>query len=95
MPTKEEIYDDQISPLMSKVIAICKEHKIANVCSFFLGDSEEGSGLHCTTAMVQEDFEPSDELEQCYSILMQRGPSPLMITVRDGDGNVKRMDTIL
>lgn len=94
--TKEEIYDQQISPLMTQVIAICKEHKIANVCSFALGDDEDGDSLLCTTVMTTEEFEPPEELKRCCSILLNRGPSPsLMVTTRDGDGNVTRMDAIL
>lgn len=33
-PTREEIYDDQISLLISQIIAICKEHKIPLVANF-------------------------------------------------------------
>jgi hypothetical protein len=32
--TKEDIYDEQISPLMTKIIAICKEHQIPMVAQF-------------------------------------------------------------
>jgi hypothetical protein len=63
---REEIYDDQISPLMTKVIAICKEHDIPFVFSAQLNDdrvgdedcNEDGDPIgpfYCTTAVVGED----------------------------------------
>lgn len=42
--TKEQVYDSEISPLMEKIIAICKKHKIAMLCDFGLGDD-----LKCTS----------------------------------------------
>ena len=93
MPTKEEIYDEQISPLMTQIIAICKEHKIANVCSFSL-DLDEG--LCCTTCMTQDEFEPPEKFRECVKLLYgENQGSPLMMTVRDGDGNVKEMHAIM
>jgi len=62
MATKKEIYDEQIRPLMTKIIAICSEHKIGNLCTFSLGDDDEGEGLMCTTAMATEEFEPPERL---------------------------------
>ena len=91
MPTKEEIYDEQISPLMTQIIAICKEHKIANVLSFSL-DLEEG--LCCTTCMTQDEFAPPEKFKECVRLLYPQ-QSPLMMTVRDGDGNVKEMHAIM
>ena len=36
--TKEQIYDDQIYPLVKQIVAICKEHKINTHAIFFLDD---------------------------------------------------------
>jgi len=57
---KEEVYDEKIRPLMTQIIEICREHKIANVCSFCLGldPNKGGQVLACTTAMVTSEFEP-------------------------------------
>lgn len=90
--TKEEIYDAQISPLMAQIIAICKEHKIAMVASFSL-DLEEG--LCCTTCLTAEEFDPPEKFVEIVGILYPPPRSPLMLTVRDGDGNVKEMHAIL
>lgn len=52
---KEEIYDDQISPLMQNIIGICREHGIAMIASFNIAHDGEGpngedcSRLTCTS----------------------------------------------
>ena len=52
--TKEEIYDEQINPLMAQILTICKEHKIAMICDFAL-DAED---FHCTSALLDKEYEP-------------------------------------
>lgn len=80
--TKEQIYDEQISPLMTQVIAICREHKIANICTFSLDECDDGEseGLRCTTAM---------------QAIRGGGAPRTMMTVRDGDGKIKEMHAFL
>jgi len=55
---KESVYDEQIFPLMSKVIAICQEHEIPIVCTFQYGHSDEDGALLCTTVLTK--FERTD-----------------------------------
>ncbi len=46
---KEEVYDREISPLIKKVIDICKENEIPMLASFnYENDKDEGEG-YCTT----------------------------------------------
>lgn len=89
--TKEQIYDEQISPLMQQIIAICNEHKIANVCTFSL-DIE--SGLLATTCNTSDEVEPPDEFRECVKLLFPQRRSPLMVTVDHGDGS-KTISAIL
>lgn len=42
----EKVYDEQIAPLMDKIIAICKEHNIPLACSFQYAPDD-----HCLTAL--------------------------------------------
>lgn len=54
VPQREAVYDDQISPLMSQIIALCKEHDIPMVSCFQLDNREpEDRKLHCITAMLE------------------------------------------
>lgn len=55
--TKEQVYDEQINPLMERIIAICSEHKIAHVCTFSLDCDRD---LLCTTANASSECDPPD-----------------------------------
>ena len=63
---REAIYDEEIAPLMGKIIAICKEHEIPMVADFQLNDdrercselNEDGDEVgpfHCTTLLTHFD----------------------------------------
>ena len=57
---KEPFYDERISPLMSQIIALCKEAKINMAAQFSLGyDDENEAPLWCTT--VLHNVDPDDE----------------------------------
>lgn len=88
--TKEQIYDEQISPLIRQIIAICNEHKIANVCVFSL-DSQ--SGLNALTCNTTDEVEAPEHFRECVKILRPQR-NTLMVTVDHGDGN-KTINAIL
>ena len=70
---KEEIYDAQISPLMTQIIAICKEHKIAAVASFAIPIPED-DGLCCTTVLLSEDMDPPEQFLKARDALYEKLP---------------------
>lgn len=88
--TKEDAYDSLINPLMAQIIAICKEHEIPMLASFALDEED----LHCTTALLQDEWGPSEALLAAYRAIYGTR-SPLMITTRNADGEITRMDAIL
>ena len=49
--TKESVYDEQIDPLMKRIIAICKEHEIPLVAVFQFQDTVQGGPGYCTTML--------------------------------------------
>ena len=49
--TAEDVYDERISPLMSQIIAICKEHQIPMAATFQFENSEENGPGFCTTIL--------------------------------------------
>jgi len=56
MYDKEQIYDEQIAPLMSKIIEICKVNGIQVLASFFLKEKTEDQGnMFCTTCLVPNE----------------------------------------
>jgi hypothetical protein len=95
--TKEEFYDEKISPLMAQIIAMCKEGEIPMVADFALDWSEdEQSHLKCTTVILGDELDPPDEMLAAARVLRGHGQSsPMMLTIRDADGNAKEMHAIL
>lgn len=52
-PDSEAIYDAEISPLMTQIIAICKRHRIPMLATFQYSNREtdEGNAHFCTTRL--------------------------------------------
>ncbi|WP_085725733.1 hypothetical protein [Pseudomonas sp. R37(2017)] len=74
--TKENLYDEQISPLVQKIIAICQEHEIALLLSAQLED-EDKRELFCTTILPGTDEVSCEKFVQALNII--RPPSgPVM-----------------
>jgi hypothetical protein len=47
---KEKVYDEQISPIMTKIIEIAKREKISFACTYAIRDDGEPDGwLFCST----------------------------------------------
>jgi imidazolonepropionase-like amidohydrolase len=82
---KEQIYDEQISPLMAKIIGICKERGIAMVASFAI-PTEEDDGLCCTTILPDENGKNAHGHMQAFRILRNER-TPMMLRTDHGDGS--------
>lgn len=83
--TKEQIYDEQIAPLMTQIITICKEHKIPIVASFFTPGPDDPE-LAVTTALLGNGFEAPKNFSKALRELRPElfGGAPLMLrTVHD------------
>ncbi|UEP31267.1 MULTISPECIES: hypothetical protein [unclassified Burkholderia] len=86
--TKEKIYDEQISLLMTQIISICKVHKIPIVASFFApGDNDPE--LAVTTALLGNGFEAPKNFSNALRELRPElfGGAPLMLRTEHGDGS--------
>lgn len=55
-PDSEVVYDAEIAPLMSQIIAICKAHRIPMLATFQYSNrqTEEGNAHFCTTRIPFE-----------------------------------------
>ncbi|MFJ2364808.1 hypothetical protein ACIPIN_14140 [Pseudomonas sp. NPDC087697] len=83
--TKENIYDERISPLVHQIIDICKEHNIALLLSAQLED-EHGDRLYCTTILPGDDDTSDEKFIQALNII--RPPRRSMhITTTHADGS--------
>ncbi|KVV50141.1 hypothetical protein WK90_32625 [Burkholderia cepacia] len=86
--TKERIYDEQISPLMTQIIVICKEHGIPIVASFFTPGDDDPE-LAVTTALLGNGFEAPKNFGNALRELRPElfGRAPLMLRTDHGDGS--------
>ena len=85
---KEEIYDEKIFPLMTEIIAICREQGIAMLASYSI-PVEDKEGQCCTTHLADGDGE-IDERFRAACITIQRGGQsapPMMLTTQHADGS--------
>lgn len=84
--SKEDAYDEHVSPLMAQVIALCKEHKINMAATFALDHNDEGQPLYCTTILHDVDADDAPGIErmrQCRRVMYPQ-PSVMAITVIGG-----------
>lgn len=54
MKNKEQIYDEEIRPLMDKVIEVCEREGIVMLADFSI-PTEEQPGLHVSTMILDKD----------------------------------------
>ena len=67
----EQVYDEQIAPLMKQIVAICKEHQIPMVAKFQYAHDAENGPAFCTTAL------PLDRAcENIRDLARRIGPKP-------------------
>lgn len=87
---KEDVYDNQISPLMTQIIAICKEHNVPMVAQFqFRNDEEEGPGL-CTTTLPIEGF-ACEKIRRIGAAMQPERPICIAETIEKLPGGVTKI----
>jgi hypothetical protein len=90
---KEQVYDDYISPLMARILEICKREKIAMLASFAIPNKDHPD-LVCTSALIGPEFGSPQVFRDCYNAI--RGNRPFMMTnTHDKDGKIIRSEAIL
>jgi hypothetical protein len=91
---KEEAYDAQIAPLMTEIIKICKEYKIAMLAQFSTPNDDDPD-LVCTTGLLMDEHEPNEAQIEAFKILRRGKSKPLFLTVRDQESNIQSITAIL
>lgn len=85
----EAVYDEHIAPLMTKIIALCKEHRIPFVASFQL--SEE---MNCTTRIPFNG--ESEKFDRWHAILKDEPRlHGFKLTTLGKDGEVKAVEHVV
>lgn len=82
---KENVYDNEISPLMGKIIAICKEHGIPMIASFTYENGEELGPGRCTTLLNNIPNREDIAIQKACSIIRRGGHETFAITMTSND----------
>lgn len=88
--TKEQVYDDEVSPLMGQILTICKRRGIAMFATFAL----DGDDLRCTSALPDESGTVPDDLQSARNAVCPTSPAPLVLTMTTANGD-KTVEVIL
>ena len=71
---------------MAQIIAICKEHKIAFIADFALDD-----GLHCASADLRDDHEPSENQIKAFDLLKRKPHFAMAVTTETKPNGDKKI----
>lgn len=77
---KEQVYDAQIEPLMSQIIAIAQANGIAMIASFHIPTPED-DGLCCTSMLPNENGESGPGHRTALRAIEGSGMPSLAITL--------------
>lgn len=85
--TKEQVYDEQIFPLMAQILEICEARKIAMVASFAIPNDEDPD-LCCSSALTTAEYEPPEYLKAAVRVISgsARGAG-VMLRTEHADGS--------
>jgi hypothetical protein len=90
----ESVYDEEIAPLMTKIIEVCRAHKMPMFATFLYQNDPDGDDSVCTTNLMFEKERPVPEkiLNLERSLRQPRGPA-MRMRVTKGDGSIE--DTVI
>ena len=78
---KEDVYDDQISPLMREIINICNEHGIPMIASFTYEVCEDRGPCRCTTLINNIEGRNDKAYREAHKLIVNGGHQTFAITV--------------
>ena len=89
---KEAVYDNQISPLMAQIIALCEEHRINMIADFCLGPEADedadnfGVDVWCTTYLPvdTDDAKGIERVKSAYGLLRPKRSRLVAFTIIGG-----------
>lgn len=87
-PTKEQVYDSEINPLMARIIAICKRAGISCFCTFDIspGGDDPDNPFLCTTCLADETGALSESVRRAHDAVMER-PRLMASTIKKTGGD--------
>lgn len=87
----EDVYDEQISPLMTQIIEICKKHDMPMLCTFQYAHNDEQGDAQCTTAVAPPE-RASDRLMQAIYAVSPKQPFAVAMTETTAEDGSKKIN---
>lgn len=96
----EDVYDEQIAPLMTRIIAICKEHKMPMVATFqyqVIDDGAVDPDPHwCTTVLQWADRGLAGKAKDAANAVNpNRRPPAMVLKTLDASGAVTAVEVVM
>jgi hypothetical protein len=91
----ETAYDEEIAPLMTQIIAVCKKHKMPMFATFLYASDQCGDTGSCNTFLMFEERDISQEMLDLREFVSRKSAPVMHLTVRDKDGNATEHIAIL
>jgi hypothetical protein len=92
----ESVYDAEIAPLMTKIIEICKAHKLPMFATFlYVNDPEAGDEGVCTTNLMFGDERPVPQKIRNLEPSLRSSTGALRLTVKDKTGAITSETVIM
>ena len=90
----EAVYDSEIAPLMTKIIEICKAHKLPMFATFLFANDPDGEDGLCTTNLMFKERPIPHELLQLEPSI-RHSSLGMKLTIRDKDGKITEQTVII
>lgn len=89
----EAAYDEHVAPLMKKVIALCKEHRIPVFATFQLTSNDDGNDVLLCTTRIPFNGE-SDKFDRAHDATKNHYQKPFVLKTFGADGELKAIEHI-
>lgn len=78
---KEEIYDNELSPLVRQIIDICNEHQIPMIASFTFENCQDRGAGRCTTFLNGFEERQDEAIKKAALVIKNGGHETLAIAI--------------
>ena len=86
MSTPEEVYDEEIAPLMTKIIEICRTKGIPMFADFQLtSEDADNSAMFCTTGLFDHVDWSDDKFKQYLKTARPAEPVTFSMIITKGE----------
>jgi len=93
----EQVYDEQIAPLVAQIIEICKEHKMPFGAQFMYAHTDDEGEQVCSTFMdFRKERGENEHMEELWQVIKPPRRVPALdIKTKDANGNITNWTRVI